>query len=89
MKKSIIVAALVSAFAIGLTTVSASAQDMATCQAQAVAKTTGKPLTGASKTAFISKCMRTTCEANAIDKNGKKLAGAAKNSFMAKCQKGG
>jgi hypothetical protein len=35
---------------------------MATCQAQAVANTTGKPLTSASKTAFINKCMRTTCE---------------------------
>ena len=55
----------------------------------AVTKTTGKPLTGASKTSFIDKCMRSTCESKAIDKNGKKLAGAAKNSFMAKCSKGG
>jgi hypothetical protein len=79
----------VSLFAIGSMTVSTSAQDLATCQAQAVTKTTGKPLTGASKTSFINKCMRSTCEAKAIDKNGKKLAGAAKNSFMAKCSKGG
>ena len=89
MNKSIILAAVVSAFALSSWIAPASAQDLATCQAQAVAKTTGKPLTGASKTASINKCMRSTCEAKAIDKNGKKLAGAAKNSFMAKCQKGG
>jgi hypothetical protein len=89
MTKSIILAAVVSAFAFGSMAASASAQDYATCQAQAVAKTTGKPLAGASKAAFINKCMRNTCESQAVSKTGKKLAGAAKNSFMAKCLKGG
>ena len=82
-------ALFVSLFTTGSMSVPASAQDLATCQAQAVTKTTGKPLNGASKTSFVNKCMRSTCEAKAVDKNGKKLAGAAKNSFMAKCSKGG
>jgi hypothetical protein len=87
--KSIALAMFVSLFALGVASMPASAQDYQTCSAQAVSKTKGLPLTGASKTSFINKCMRDTCTTKAIDKNGKKLAGAAKNSFMAKCLKGG
>ncbi|HWE76113.1 MAG TPA: hypothetical protein VG328_23330 [Stellaceae bacterium] len=88
MKKSIILAAVVSAFAFGSITAPASAQSMSACEAKAVSKD-GKPLSGAAKTSSVNKCMRTACEANAIDKNGKKLAGAAKASFLKKCEAGG
>ena len=64
------------------------------CEAKAVSKT-GKPLSGAAKTASIKKCEAaakgaapTGCAEKAIDKNGKPLAGAAKNSFMKKCESG-
>lgn len=87
--KALTLALFVSAFTLGSISAPVAAQDYKTCEAQAVAKTTGKPLTGASKTASINKCMRAGCEAKAVDKNGKKLAGAAKNSVMAKCLKGG
>src|ERR1700752_1767620 len=92
MNKSIILAAVVSAFALGSWIAPAWAQDYATCEAKAVTKTTGTPFAGASKTSSINKCMQPVCEAkaaNALDKNGKKLAGATKNSFMKKCLKGG
>jgi uncharacterized membrane protein len=88
MTKSIILAAVVAAFALSSIAVPASAQTMAACEAKAVSKA-GKPLSGAAKTASVNKCMKTSCEANAIDKNGKKLAGAAKTSFLKKCEAGG
>jgi hypothetical protein len=47
----------------------------------------GKPLSGAAKTSSVKKCMKDSCEANAVDKNGKKLAGA-KTSFLKKCEAG-
>jgi hypothetical protein len=85
--KSIILAAVVSAFALGSMAAPASAQDTASCQAKAVSKD-GKPLSGAAKTSSINKCMRDSCEAKAVDKNGKKLSGAAKTSFLKKCEAG-
>ena len=73
----IIVAALISCFAIG----SAMAQS---CESEAVSKD-GKPLSGAAKTSFVKKC----CEDSAVSKDGKPLSGAAKTSFVTKCVKGG
>ena len=63
---------------------STMAQD-ASCAAKAVGSD-GKPLAGAAKTAFVTKCKKDACEPKAVDKNGKALAGAAKTSFMKKCQ---
>jgi hypothetical protein len=87
MKRSIILAALVSAFALGSLTVPASAQTAAACEAKAMSKT-GKPLSGAAKTASVRNCMKTYCEANAVGNNGKKLSGAARTSFLKKCEAG-
>ena len=75
--KRIILAALITAFAIG----SAMAQS---CATKAIGKD-GKPLAGAAKTSFIKKC----CETAAVSKDGKPLAGAAKKSFVTKCESGG
>lgn len=74
--KRIILAALITSFAIG----SAMAQS---CASKAVGKD-GKPLSGAAKTGFIKRC----CQDSAIGKDGKPLSGAAKTSFVAKCMKG-
>jgi hypothetical protein len=78
--KRLILAALLTAFAIG----SASAQE--TCASKAVAKD-GRPLAGAAKNSFLAKCKRETCAPKAVGSDGKPLRGAAKNSFMAKCQR--
>ena len=67
-----------------LTANAAMAQD-ATCTIKAVGSD-GKPLAGATKTSFLTKCKRETCEPKAVDKNGKPLAGAAKASFLKKCE---
>ena len=80
MMKRILLAAVVSAFAIG----SAVAQD--SCETKAMGKD-GKPLAGAAKTSFMKKCMADTCATKAVSSDGKPLAGAAKNSFMTKCEK--
>lgn len=85
--KTIALALVVSAFALGSMASSAGAQSKDICEKQAVSKT-GKVLTGAAKDASVNKCMRDACTGAAIDKNGKKLTGAAKNSFMKKCQAG-
>ena len=58
-----------------------------TCMSKAVDKN-GKPLTGAAKTSFMTKCKKDAkadCEAKALDKNGKPLAGAAKTASVKKC----
>jgi len=81
MMKRILLAAVVSAFAIG----SAVAQD--SCETKAMGKD-GKPLAGAAKTSFMKKCMADTCATKAVSSDGKPLAGAAKTSFMKKCEKG-
>ena len=81
--KQIVVAALLSAFALGSPLGSAFAQD--TCQSKAVVKD-GKPLSGAALKSFMAKCSKEACEPKAVDKNGKPLVGAAKSSFMKKCQ---
>ncbi len=75
--KRIILAALITSFAVG----TAMAQ---TCATKAVSKD-GKPLAGAAKTSFIKKC----CEDSAMGKDGKPLSGAAKTSYVTKCEKGG
>ncbi len=77
--KRLLLAALITSFAVG----SALAQS---CESKAVSKE-GKPLSGAAKTSFITKCKKDACEGKAIGKDGKPLSGAAKNSFMAKCEK--
>jgi hypothetical protein len=90
--KGVAIALLVSALAFTSMTVPTSAQTYQECEAKAVSKTKGTPLTGASKTSSINKCLQAPCEAKAataVDRNGKKLAGATKNSFMKKCLKGG
>ncbi len=79
--KRIVLAALISAFAVG------SAMAQATCESKAVGKD-GKPLAGAAKTSFLKKCKADACEGKAVDKNGKPLAGAAKASFLKKCEVG-
>jgi hypothetical protein len=79
--KRILLAAIVTAFAIG----SAVAQE--SCETKAVGKD-GKPLAGAAKTSFMKKCMADTCATKAVGSDGKPLAGAAKTSFMKKCEKG-
>ena len=80
--KSLLIAALVSLFAIG----SALGPGTA-CESKAVGKD-GKPLTGAAKTSFMKKCKTEACEPKAVGSDGKKLSGAAKASFMKKCQAG-
>jgi hypothetical protein len=81
--KRIFLAAIIATFAAG----SAFAQD-ASCDSKAVGKD-GKPLAGAAKTSFMTKCMRDSCATKAVGSDGKKLAGAAKTSFMKKCEAGG
>jgi hypothetical protein len=81
MMKRILLAAIVSVFALG----SAVAQQ--SCASKAVGKD-GKPLAGAAKTSFMKKCMADDCTAKAVGSDGKPLAGAAKTSFMKKCEKG-
>jgi len=80
--KRLILAAFLTAFAVG----SAAAQAPGTCESRAVGKD-GKPLAGAAKTSFMTKCKREACEPKAVGSDGKPLKGAAKNSFMAKCQR--
>jgi hypothetical protein len=76
----LILAGLLSAFLIG----SAAAQAPGTCESKAVSKD-GKPLAGAAKNSFMTKCKRDACAPKAVGSDGKALRGAAKNSFMAKC----
>jgi hypothetical protein len=76
--KRILLAALISAFAVG----SAMA---ATCESKAMSKD-GKPLAGAAKTSFIKKCKADACAGKAVSKDGKPLSGAAKASAMKKCE---
>ena len=78
--KRIALALLIAAFALG----PALAQE--NCEAKAVGKD-GKPLAGAAKTSFLTKCKRDACAPKAVGSDGKALKGAAKNSFMAKCVK--
>jgi hypothetical protein len=80
--KRIFLAAIIATFAAG----TAFAQD--SCESKAMGKD-GKPLAGAAKTSFMTKCMHDSCEAKAMGSDGKKLAGAAKTSFMKKCEAGG
>ena len=63
-----------------------SAAAQGTCESKAVSKD-GKPLAGAAKNSFMTKCKREACEPKAVGSDGKPLKGAAKNSFMAKCQR--
>ena len=77
--KRIVMAALLTAFAIG------SATAATQCEVKAVSKD-GKALTGAAKTSSIKKCKEDACASKAVSKDGKPLTGAAKNSFMKKCE---
>lgn len=78
--KPMILAAVISLFA-----ANAAMAQSATCSTKAVSGD-GKPLAGAAKTSFLTKCKREACEPKAVDKNGKPLAGAAKASFLKKCE---
>jgi hypothetical protein len=75
----VLIVAMISAFAVG----SAMAQE--TCESKAVSKD-GKPLSGAAKSSFVTKCKIDGCTPKAVGKDGKPLSGAAKNSFMRKCE---
>ena len=81
--RTMLFAALFTAFALGAVTTPSFAQE--SCKSKAIGKD-GKPLAGAALNSFMAKCTKDACEPNAIDKNGKPLAGAAKSSFMKKCQ---
>ena len=72
--KTLVLAALVSAFAIA----SACAEDC-----KPVDKN-GKALTGAAATSHMKSC----CAKNAIDKNGNPMKGAVKKQFVDKCVQG-
>ena len=75
----------ISFFVLAFATTGAFAQ---TCETKAVSSD-GKPLAGAAKTSFITKCKKdaaATCETKAVGSDGKKLAGAARTSFMKKCE---
>lgn len=78
--KRVLLAALITAFAAG------AAMAQTACETKAVGKD-GKPLAGAAKASFVTKCKRDACEVKAIGKDGKPLSGAAKTSFMTKCEK--
>jgi len=77
--RRIILAALITCFAVG----TAAAQS---CESKAVSAD-GKALHGAAKTSFVKKCKRDACAGQAVSAEGKPLHGAAKNSFMAKCMR--
>ena len=77
--KPFVLAVVLSLFAIG----SAFADD--TCEGKAVGKD-GKPLAGAAKTSFLTKCKADACEGKAVSADGKPLSGAAKASFLKKCK---
>jgi hypothetical protein len=77
--KPFVLAVVLSLFAIG----SAFADD--TCESKAVGKD-GKPLAGAAKTSFLTKCKADACEGKAVSADGKPLSGAAKASFLKKCK---
>jgi hypothetical protein len=79
--KRMMLAALLTVFAIG------SATAATTCETKAVGKD-GKALAGAAKSSFVKKCKAEACEGKAVSKDGKPLAGAAKTSFMKKCETG-
>lgn len=79
--KPFVFAVVLSLFAIG----SAFADD--TCESKAVGKD-GKPLAGAAKTSFLTKCKADACEGKAVSADGKPLSGAAKTSFLTKCKAG-
>jgi hypothetical protein len=79
--KPFVLAVVLSLFAIG----SAFADD--TCESKAVGKD-GKPLAGAAKTSFLTKCKADACEGKAVSADGKPLSGAAKASFLKKCLAG-
>ena len=66
--KILIYAALVIAFAIG------SAAGQETCESKAVGKN-GKPLVGAAKNSFMTKCKREACTPKAIGRGEEKLHG--------------
>ena len=88
--KAIAMILFISAFALAASSAipaPASAQTSAACEARAISKT-GKPLSGAAKTASVNKCMRSYCEAHAVSSTGKKLSGAARTSFLKKCEAG-
>ena len=78
----VMLASLLIAFAIG----SAAAQAPRTCESKAIGKD-GKPLAGAAKKSFLTKCKRDACAPKAVGSDGRPLDGAAKASFMAKCER--
>jgi hypothetical protein len=83
--KRLMLAVLVTVFAIG----PAVAQGIpvpGTCETKAVGKD-GRPLVGAAKNSFMTKCKRDACAPKAVGSDGKPLKGAAKNSFMTKCER--
>jgi hypothetical protein len=86
MMKHLMLAILVTALAVGSAVAQAPSGAQGSCESKAVGKD-GKPLVGAAKNSFITKCKRDACAPKAVGSDGKPLKGAAKNSFMAKCER--
>jgi hypothetical protein len=66
----LMLASLLIAFAMG----SAAAQTPGTCESKAVSKE-GKPLAGAAKNSFMTKCKCEACQPKAVGSDGKPLRG--------------
>jgi hypothetical protein len=77
---------LVTAFAVGSAVAQAPPAAPGSCESKAVGKD-GKPLAGAAKKSFLTKCKRDACAPKAVGSDGRPLDGAAKASFMAKCER--
>jgi hypothetical protein len=83
--KRLMLAMLVTAFAVGSAIAQAPPAAQGSCESKAVSKD-GKPLAGAAKKSFLTKCKRDACSPKAVGSDGKPLVGAAKKSFLTKCE---
>jgi hypothetical protein len=83
--RRLMLAILVTAFAAGSAVAQAPQGAQGACESKAVSKD-GKPLAGAAKKSFLTKCKRDACEPKAVGSDGKPLVGAAKKSFLTKCE---
>jgi len=62
--RTVLFAALLAAFSLGIVTTPAFAQE--SCKSKAIGKD-GKPLAGAALNSFMAKCAKDACEPKAID----------------------
>jgi hypothetical protein len=84
--KRVMLAMLITVFAVGSAVAQAPAAAPGSCESKAVGKD-GKALAGAAKKSFLTKCKRDACAPKAVGSDGRPLDGAAKASFMAKCER--